>query len=301
MIISAAALIAAAAAPAPGIHFIDALRFSALHQATGGNLDAATLQADYLDRGTVGLEDFLELRIETAEQLAATIARAPRYYAAVAECVRELPARRAEYDAIYASFRGLLPERELPPAYFVVGRANSGGTTSDRGVLIGAEIYCRTDATPLDELSDWLAGLPYDISDMPHLVAHELAHTIQAGAGDDSLLTAVVREGGADFVAELVSGDRLNSHLEAWAEPRAAELWAEFAARMDDDSYEGWLYDGDNADGRPADLGYWLGYEIAKAYYDRAEDKAAALRAVLDAGEDAAAFLEASGYAERFE
>ena len=48
-------------------------------------------------------------------------------------------------------------------------------------------------------------------------------------------------------------------------------------------------------DGRPRDLGYYVGYRITKSYYDRASDKAAAMRAILSV-KDPKVFLAFSGY-----
>jgi hypothetical protein len=50
----------------------------------------------------------------------------------------------------------------------------------------------------------------------------------------------------------------------------------------------------------PQDLGYCMGYRIAKSFYDRALNKSQAIREILQLT-DFVAFLKASGYAERFE
>ena len=55
-----------------------------------------------------------------------------------------------------------------------------------------------------------------------------------------------------------------------------------------------------STDGRPAVLGYWMGYRIAKGYYARATDRTAAIGDMLRI-EDFEAFLQASGVAEEFE
>lgn len=65
---------------------------------------------------------------------------------------------------------------------------------------------------------------------------------------------------------------------------------------MDSANTSAWLYQGDRAPpGKPADLGYWMGYKISKAYYEKATDKRAAVKDILRY-KDAKAFLEASGY-----
>ena len=46
---------------------------------------------------------------------------------------------------------------------------------------------------------------------------------------------------------------------------------------------------------KPSDIGYWVGYRIAKSYYEKAADKTAALKDILEFS-DAQAFLAASGW-----
>ena len=58
-----------------------------------------------------------------------------------------------------------------------------------------------------------------------------------------------------------------------------------------------WLYNQKGAGGWPGDLGYWIGYRVAKSYYDRAPDKTAAIKAIIEM-RDPAAFLAASGWVD---
>jgi hypothetical protein len=50
---------------------------------------------------------------------------------------------------------------------------------------------------------------------------------------------------------------------------------------------------------QPVDLGYVVGARIVQAFYDRADDKAWAVREILSIT-DYEGFLERSGYAEQF-
>jgi hypothetical protein len=43
----------------------------------------AVFQAEYLDKGSPGLKDFLRLRIKSAENLVGAIDRMPKYYASI--------------------------------------------------------------------------------------------------------------------------------------------------------------------------------------------------------------------------
>jgi len=62
----------------------------------------------------------------------------------------------------------------------------------------------------------------------------------------------------------------------------------------------GWLYNGNQATGRPGDLGYWMGYRIVAAYYERAADKAQAIRDILTI-QNFEEFLAGSGLQEDLE
>ena len=59
-----------------------------------------------------------------------------------------------------------------------------------------------------------------------------------------------------------------------------------------------WLYEGDRAKGRPADMGYYMGYRICEAFYQKAVDKSEAVRRIL-ALNDPEGLLRESGYAEK--
>jgi uncharacterized protein YjaZ len=68
---------------------------------------------------------------------------------------------------------------------------------------------------------------------------------------------------------------------------------------MDGTSVKNWLYQGNGAKDRPADLGYYIGYKIIESYYKNAGDKKQALRKILEIS-DFKDFLAKSRYEEKF-
>lgn len=251
----------------------------------------------YLSRGTPGLKDFLSLRISSAEDLAKTVRLRPRFYASIRESTRRIRTMEPGIRASFHALKDLYPDAVFPDVYFLIGRQTSGGTLSERALLIGAEMYGRTPQTPTQELDGWLRAVVAPVERVPHIVAHELIHYQQKYPDSQVLLIQSIREGTADFLAELISGRHINDNVHAYANPREAELWREFRQKMHGKDLSGWLYSG--SEGRPNDLGYWMGYKIVKSYYDRATDKRQAIREILDI-KDFDAFLAKSGYPERF-
>lgn len=251
----------------------------------------------YLAPGSPGLAKFTELRIGDADKLVAAIDRHPRYYASLRTRTSTLDARLPAIRDALRRMKALYPAAVFPDVYFLVGRMNSGGTLDQSGLLIGVEMFGRGDDVPMDELGDWHRQVIGEFDNLPVIVVHEWVHYQQRSdiAGQPTLLQAAIREGVADFIAELGMGRHINHQVHDWAEPRAAQLWTEFRTAMHGTDYAGWLYDGGNAEaGRPADLGYWMGYRIARGYYERATDKAAAIHDMLHI-EDFEGFLAASG------
>lgn len=273
----------------------DIERFWEAYDAAGADMRAEVFQQAYLAKASPGLKDFVELRIGNAQKLADTVRRHRGYYAAARASTLRVRSLEPQFRAAMDRLSELYPDATFPDVYFVVGRLSSGGTTSDRGLLIGVEMCALTSDAPGDELDEWLRSVLRPVDALPYIVAHELVHFQQPNREPKSLLEASLREGTADFIGELISGHHINEHVHAWANPREAELWREFRERMHGTDMNGWLFGGAETKGRPADLGYWMGYRIVRAYYERTPDKQQAIRDILSIG-DADAFLAASGY-----
>lgn len=235
------------------------------------------LHCEYIRGGTQAVRDFIPYRIISAHRLAEMVTARRARYDAARQSSLALDTLVQPVRVVFHRMKALYPDAVFPDVYFVIGRLNTGGTTSPRGLLIGAEMY-------------------RNHSDIPHIIAHELVHYQQTPIpeGQRTLLAQSIMEGSADFVAELISGRHINERAHAYALPRERELWQEFSGAMHGQDLTGWLY-GNPPEGRPADIGYFFGYRIAQAYYARTPDKSQALRDILsitDYGE----FWIQSGY-----
>jgi len=299
LLIAIGASCAAAAAAAPRLVTEDLDRFWAVWDATNGKPDATALQKGYFDPGSPGLEDFLELRIGSAEALAKLIAAYPDYYAGLRRSTDALPAVAVEVRAALARMHALYPKAKLPPVYFLIGAMNSGGTTSDAGLLIGLDMYGKHPDTDLAKFGAWHRSVLAGPELLPAIVVHELVHTLQRPPrGTPSLLEGALREGIADLLTERAHGAHINQAAHTWGRAHECALWQEFVPRMAGEEYQGFLYGGQAAD-RPADLGYFIGYRIGEAYLAarRGQGSEAKAIAALIEIRDARVVLEASGYA----
>jgi hypothetical protein len=260
-------------------------------------------QREYLDAGSPGLQAFIELRIQDADRLLATIDRHREYYVALRAQAPSAAAAAEPVRAAMERLQELLPDAVFPDVYLVFGIMNSGGTVHGEGLLIGLEMYGLTPETDMEQFSRWHRAVLKPMDELPAIIAHELVHFQQLNLSRtsfDTLLGQSIFEGAADFVAELLLGHHINPAVHRWALQREAALWSEFREVMHDQDFSGWLYDGEHApDGRPADLGYFIGYRITQSFYEQAEERRAALREIM-AMTDPQSFLAASGYERRF-
>jgi Predicted Zn-dependent protease (DUF2268) len=265
---------------------------------------ASAFQERYLNAASPGLRDFIQARALTASSLTQMVLAFPRYFGAIRANMLRLTEPNAVLDQIrqnYADIESLYPAAVFPPVSFLVGRFSTGGTVRRSGILIGTEFFVIDDTTPLDELGSFQRANVKSLDSIPFIVAHEHAHVLQGQAGGQgpnaTLLAQSLMEGSADFIGELTSGGHMNAHVHAYGFLHERELWTEFKAVMHGTTnVSQWLYNQGSSTGeRPGDLGYFIGYRIAQAFYNRAADKTAALRAIIEV-RDAFAFLAASGY-----
>lgn len=269
----------------PIIDVDDVTRFYRLYDATGGKPSAERLQREYLDAGSAGLHQLAAQRNVTGATIAAAIAARPQAYENARACMAVLPRVKPRVAAALARFRELYPEARFPPITIAVSRTKPVGMTDGEGVRIGLEGLCATRYMNPDPEDRFV-----------HVIAHEYAHIQQSPEPEDGRMTVLeagLREGGAELVAELISGNVGNMAPAAIAKGHEAEIEARFMADQDKTDLSDWFYNGTNE--TPGDLGYWVGYRIAKAYYQRAKDKHRALRDLFEL-RDPKAILAASGW-----
>lgn len=235
---------------------------------------------DYVEKGSAGVRGFTNGRIINADSLFAMVKRKKEDYALTRNVLNGISTKEKRVRAIYSALKYWYSNAKFPPVYFVYGRFNSGGTSSDDGIIIGTE--------KLQNL-DGVTGL----------IAHELIHYQQKIEGNDMLLKWVLNEGGADFIGEFISGESINSSAYNYGEKNTTKLYKEFVTRLKQKDYQDWLYGTSGKDDRPNDLGYWIGYKIVEAYFNKQVDKHKAITEILNIKEPLL-FLKESGFLDSY-
>jgi len=259
---------------------------------TGSDM-AEVLQAEYLDKGTVGLATFVQKYDLTAERLAKAIGKHEEVYASLGKLPPWLASQRSTLKAAFVEFKRIVPHAVFPPTYFLVGSYRGIGSGSAEGQLISVE---RFD--------------PSEEKKLKTMIVHELTHFQQAMAiGPEeyvalygpkkNLLGLTIREGAAEFVTDRVTGAVTQHEARAYVMEREKGLWKRFEKEMNGRETGEWMAVTPSDPNQPPLMAYMIGYRIVEAYYNRSEDKSVAVREILSVT-DYPAFLEQSGYAKQF-
>jgi hypothetical protein len=291
MAATACVAISAAVSSAPPaaieIQTEDVARFYKVYEAAHGRPTAGQLQTDYLDQATAGLRHLTQVRNVTAENIARAIATQPTLYTNARSCMAALPRIRERLVLTFEKLLALYPQAQKPPVTILVSRGKPVAIAGPgKGVQIALEATCSGNAARF---------LGENVDDrFVYVIAHEYIHVQQAPErANPTVLERALEEGVAEFLGELISGGISNVAVHESAKRRELEIEDSFATDVDKRDLSAWF---DNT--TPDDvgqLGYWVGYRIARAYYQHASDKRAAVREMIQMT-DAHAFLARSGW-----
>jgi uncharacterized protein YjaZ len=254
----------------------------------------------YFEKASPGLQDYYNVRIFSVENFVANQKKKPAFYKAIRRNTLKVDEFKGQIQRSFVKLKTLYDSAIFPNVYFVIGRWNSAGTVSSNGLLIGTDMMSKSDSVPLGELTLWEKNNYTPIANLPYIVAHELIHSQQNNMKEDTTtLAACIGEGMADFLGELIAGKTIDSRLKIFAKGKEKQIWKDFEKDIFLSHAGNWLFNGsqETAD-HPADLGYWVGYEICKSYYEEMPDKKQAVYDMLHI-QDYKDFLTKSRYVEK--
>lgn len=264
---------------------------------------AAVFRRHYLAPGSIGLIDYHWGKTKTMERLVQKIEESPAFYQGIRAQTLKAASFEAKIRAGFRQLKTLYADAFFPDVTFVIGRLNSGGTAGASGMLIGLDVWSWTPGVSLEGVSPGFQKIltSNDLERLPYIVIHEHIHSLQAYSGESNILRGVLQEGSADFLALKALPEAKPPVYFEWGFANEEKIWRRFQQEMDGNDFSNWIGNNntDHGDDWHADLGYFLGAQISKAYFEQAEDKQQAIRDLLIVN-DAKSILEKSGYGSKF-
>lgn len=232
----------------------------------------------YFEDGSKGLNDFYNSKIHSTERFSKFVISHHDFYRSIRTNVSDIKDLETEILKNFNEFESLYPNAVFPDVYFLIGRFSSNGTISKNGLLIGTEILSRSDSVNTTNWNKDILRISMLRSHIPVTVNHEIVHFNQDRMkGGNTLLWKSIREGSAEFIAELISGNTDGDYSEF--EGKELEVWNDFKTDMNKSIWNSWQQASEN---RPRIAGYWTGYMICKAYYEQVGDKKKAISDILN-------------------
>lgn len=262
----------------------------------------------FIDKGSPGLKGIMKARNYTARSYVEAINRYPKFWTSIRPNTLQASGSTKYVKSVNAEirkFRKLYPAIKPAGIYFTIGVLRTGGTALDSMVLIGSEIALADRSADTSEFPSDLSHLRsyFDadsLHDMIFTIVHEYVHTQQKTTIGNNLLAQSVLEGIAEFLAVKVTGKGSPNPPIAYGKQHDQAVKDAFTAEMFSPHFNNWLWNNTNNRFGMRDLGYYTGYAISEKYYEKANDKAHAIKEMieLDYNDEAALekFVNESGY-----
>lgn len=259
------------------------------------------LWKDYITSGSTGLKTFFNVRMSSrSDNVLATIRKRKKYYGGLTPVAAQLPSFEKQIKEAALKLEFMYPDAIFPPIYFLVGNFNAAGTPDGgAGQLIGLEFFSNYPGHDTTELGKWEKANLSDTSRLVGVVVHEMMH-VQQKNGGNTVLAKCITEGACDFLTFLLLGKNISPRQYAYGQAHEKELYQRLTIEMNGTDLSYWMNNGEIEEkGIPSDMGYYIGFKICQAYYDKQPDKKKAIKYILEQN-DFKKFLEESGYGSQF-
>lgn len=277
-----------------GLVYTDVHNFlTAIDIIAGGQDPVEVMQKYYLSRATGAFRDQIDSRQITPEAMAEFVQSEPGIGDKIRQALVELVLREDEIRDALAKLQSVIPGAVfLPNHYMVADQGFWMGEPSGAGIKI---VMSKNE---------------FDYSRISRLILHENVHVQQVVAvgieeyhkiygPKKSLLALSLREGVPTFLTRHVLGARPEDEQLDYFRANEEVLWRQFDREKLAAETGDWMWTQPSKEGQPRDMGYLLGAAIVESFYENAENKGAAMQALLDIA-DPEAFLEQSGYRDKF-
>lgn len=245
------------------------------------------LDSIFFQKGTVGLKKIIEARSYTSEDYISSINNYPKFWNSIRENTLKANTISSELENGVKKFREIYPDLKPAKIYFTIGAFRTPGTTIDSLVLIGSEISMADSKSETSEFPESLSHLKSHFATNPkeHIVflnIHEYVHT-QQNPRVFNILSLTLYEGVAEFVASKALEKKSPNPQIEFGKQNAERIREVFETEMfyPNNRYK-WLDGNDPNEFGMRDLGYYVGYQICENYYNQAENKAEAIRTMIE-------------------
>ncbi len=264
----------------------------------------AILKEQFINKASPGQQAMFQARSYTPREYLNAIVAYPKFWNSIRANTLNYAASIDKMEAGVKKLQQRYPDLKPATIYFTMGVFRSPGTTMDSMVLIGSEFAFGDNNTNTSEFPEQLSHIAtyyqtYTVKDLPFLNVHEYVHTQQNEMVYNNL-SLFLYEGIAEFVADQIippSSTRALAYGQKNDELVRQHLETDLFINR---KRRNWLWNDSNNPFQTSDMGYYVGYAMSKIYYDKADDKDAALKKLIELDytneEEIEAFVDGTNY-----
>lgn len=269
------------------------------------SLQMQYLQSLFLEKGSEGLGLIMQARRYTPKEYLESIHRYPLFWSSIRENMLKAEACAAEIEDGVEKLKAIYPQLKPTNIYFTVGALRTPGTSMNKQLLIGSELAMADSLTITREFPPAFSHLKVYFANNPlhgivFLNIHEYIHTQQNTEGGYDLLSQSLFEGIAEFVPVIAIGTPSPTPAIQFGKTHNAAVRAAFEREMFSPWIYNWIWNDFENEFNIRDLGYYVGYAVAEAYYENAQDKNLAIAELIQLDfnnpDEIEALAEKSGY-----
>lgn len=241
----------------------------------------------YINKGTPGLHGIMRARKYTAEEYVFAINKYPEFWKSVRQNTLKANQFSKQIQEGITKLKKLYPELKPRNTYFEIGILRTNGTIIDDMALIGSEVALTDSSTITREFDNKYPHLRsyFDSNPIKNVVflnVHEYIHTQQHTTIGNSVLAQAVLEGVAEFLAEIVLKQKSPNPQIEFGYKNEEQIKASFEKEMFSSFLGNWIWNSADNQFRMRDLAYFVGYAICKKYYSGSDNKALAIKEMLE-------------------
>lgn len=251
------------------------------------NQHAKILKELFFDKGTQGLRLIMERRQYTPEEYLFAIRQYPKFWNSIRKNTLKSKNLALELKKGIQKLKKLYPNLKPANIYFTIGAFRTNGTISGNNILIGSELAMADENTITEEFPKSLQHLKTyfltnPIKSVVLLNIHEFVHTQQKSMRQ-SLLYQCFYEGVAEFISVKAMGKPSSTPAVHFGKKNYLKVRDRFEQEMFMNNKTNlWLWSSQKNEFNMRDLGYYIGYDIAERYFEKAKDKKKAIKTLIE-------------------
>jgi len=224
----------------------------------------------YIDKASDGLKAFMRNKEGLDHKWLDLIKEYPSFWDSLKMKTPLIQNSVKRLEEQIGHFQELYPELIPAQTYFIIGIRQQGGTVRANLSLLGVEVVLADPSTNDDQLV--------------RMGVHEYVHTQQKRPDFQKInvLTSSIREGACDFLSFIVTGIPVQAPYMAYGQTHERAVWLLFQKEMNTNHNDNWVSTGRNPALPAPDLGYFVGYRICETFYNKANDKKAAIKELVN-------------------